>query len=117
MSDVVNPVQVENAIRSLANSISRGVIQVSNAEAGARTARRNYDVAFAHAYMDYTGPAHAKKYYATIRTEGELEAADVAELAFKHAERTARALTEELRAWQSLGASVRAMYQTPGGTI
>lgn len=112
---VVNPVQVENAIRSLANSISRGVIAVSNAESTAREARRAYDVAFAHAYMDHQGPAHEKKYAAVIATEGELEAADVAELAYKHAERTARALTEELRAWQSVGASVRAMYQTPGG--
>lgn len=115
MTDVINPVQVENAIRSLANSISRSVVAVSNAEAEARTARRTYDVAFAHAYMNYSGPAHAKKYQATIETEQELEAADVAELAFRHAERTARALTEELRAWQSLGASVRAMYGAPGG--
>ncbi|PWK81672.1 hypothetical protein C8D88_11683 [Lentzea atacamensis] len=104
MSEVLNPVQVEQSIRSLANSISRCVTVVSNAETKAREARRAYDLAFAHAYMDWQGAAHEK-----------LEAADVAELAYKHAERTARALTEELRAWQSVGASVRAMYQTPGG--
>ena len=115
MSEVLNPVQVEQNIRTLANNIARGVTVVSNTEAVAREARRKYDVAFAHAYMDYTGPAHAKKYWATIQTEAELEAADVAELAFRHAERTARALTEELRAWQSVGASVRAMYGAPGG--
>jgi hypothetical protein len=117
VSDVLNPVQVEQSIRTLANRIAKGVTVVSDAEAEARKARREYDVAFAHAYMDYTGPAHAKKYWATIQTEAELEAADVAELAFRHAERTARALTEELRAWQSVGASVRAMYNVPGGAM
>lgn len=115
MSEVLNPVQVEQNIRTLANNIARGVTVVSNTEAVARQARREYDVAYAHAYINHKGPAHEKRYQATIETEAELEAADVAELAFRHAERTARALTEELRAWQSVGASVRAMYGTPGG--
>lgn len=117
MSEVLNPVDIEREISAVANDIARGVPVVSNAEAKAREARRAYDVAFAHAYLDYQGPAHAKKYAATIATEKELEAADVAEVAFKHAERTARALTEKLRAYQSIGASVRAMYQTPGGAV
>ena len=43
---------------------------------------------------------------------GRVELAEVTD-----AERTARALTEELRAWQSVGASVRAMYGTPGGVV
>lgn len=115
--EVLNPVQVEQNIRTLANNIARGVTVVSNTEAEARKARREYDIAFAHAYMNWTGAAHEKKYAAVIATEAELEAADVAELAYKHAERTARALTEELRAWQSVGASVRAMYGTPGGAV
>jgi hypothetical protein len=117
VSDVLNPVQVEQSIRTLANHIAKGVTVVSNAETKAREARRAYDLAFAHAYMDWDGAAHEKKYAAVIATEAELEAADVAELAYKHAERTARALTEELRAWQSVGASVRAMYNVPGGAM
>jgi hypothetical protein len=115
--EVLNPVEIEQQIGAVANDIARGVPLVSNAEAKAREARRVYDVAFAHAYLDHQGPAHAKKYAATIATEKELEAADVAEVAFKHAERTARALTEKLRAYQSIGASVRAMYSTPGGAV
>ena len=112
--EVLNPVQVEQNIRTLANHIAKGVTVVSNAEAEARKARREYDVAFAHAYMDWTGAAHEKKYAAVIATEAELEAADVAELAYKHAERTARALTEELRAWQSVNRSVIGMYNASG---
>lgn len=117
MSEILNPVQVEQNIRTLANNIARGVTVVSNTEATAREARRKYDVAFAFAYMDHNGPAHEKKYAAVVATQAEAEAADVAELAFRHAERTARALTEELRAWQSVGASVRAMYGAPGGAV
>jgi len=117
MSEVLNPVQVEQSIRTLANHIAKGVTVVSNAETKAREARRVYDLAFAFAYMNHKGPAHEKKYQATLDTAAELEAADVAELAYKHAERTARALTEELRAWQSVGASVRAMYNVPGGAM
>ena len=115
MSDVLNPVQIEQHIRTLATNISRGVSVVSNAEAAARKARHALDLAYARAYMEYGGPAHEKKYAAERATEQERADADVAELAFRHAERTARALTEELRAWQSVGASVRAMYQAPGG--
>lgn len=110
MSDVLNPVQIEQNIRTCADRIHTGVTVVTNAEAKAREARRLYDLAFARAYMEYQGAAHAKRYAATIATDAELQAADVAEVAYKHAERTARALTEELRSWQSVGASVRAMY-------
>jgi hypothetical protein len=117
MSDVLNPVEVEQHIRELANHISRGVTIVSNAEAEARRARHACDVAFAHAYIAYDGPAHQKRYAAEASTEEERAEADTKELAFRHAERTARALTEELRAYQSIGASVRAMYSTPGGAV
>lgn len=115
--DVLNPAEVEQTIGAVANDIARGVPVVSNAEASARQARRTYEVAFAHAYMAHKGPAHEKKYAAVIATEAEWDASDVAELAFKHAERTARALESKLRAMQSIGASVRAMYSTPGGAV
>ena len=38
------------------------------------------------------------------------EEADNAEIAFKHAERTAKALEKELLAWQSINTNIRAMY-------
>jgi hypothetical protein len=108
--DVLNPVQIEQAIRLCAERIHKGVHIVTNAEAKAKEARRLYDVAVAHAYMGHQGPAHEKKYAAEIATQTEREVAEVAELAFKHAERTAKAVEAELRAWQSVGASVRLMY-------
>jgi hypothetical protein len=114
MSEVLNPVDVETSIRDCANRIHRGVTVVTHAEAAFRDADRLFDVAFAHAYLDHQGPAHEKKYAATIATEEQRKTRDVAEMAFRHADRTARALSEELRALQSIGASVRAMYGSQG---
>jgi hypothetical protein len=109
-NEVLNPVDIEHAIRECSDRIHKGVSVVSNLEAVARKARRDYDAAYARAYMSHKGPAHEKRYGATLETTAELEKADEAEVAFKYAERQARALAEELRSWQSVGASVRMMY-------
>lgn len=114
-AEVLNPVDIENRISECARRIHKGVLVVTNAETAFRTADREFDVAFAHAYLDHRGPAHEKKYAATIATETEREARDVAEVAFKHADRTAKAIESELRALQSIGASVRAMYSGEKG--
>ena len=42
------------------------------------------------------------------------EAAENAEIAFAHAQRTARALEKELAAWQSINTNVRAMWGAAG---
>lgn len=111
MSDeVLNPVDIERAIRECARRIHDGVKVVTNAEAKARAADRAHEVAVAHAYMGHDGPAHERKYAAVLATQEEREALDMAEIEFKYADRTARAVEAELRALQSVGASVRAMY-------
>ena len=110
MSIPLNPVDIENAIRKCAERIHNGVGVVSKAETAAREAARIYDRAFAKAYLKAEGPAHEKKYRAELLTGPERDALDVAEIAYRHAERTAKAIEAELRAWQSVGASVRAMY-------
>lgn len=106
----LNPVDIEQSIRETANDIARGVWVVSNAESKAREAHRVYDRAFAAAYLAAEGPAHEKKYHAELATKAERDDLDVQELAFKHAERTAKSLEAKLRAFQSVGASVRQMY-------
>lgn len=106
----LNPVDIEQSIRETANDIARGVRVVSAAESEAREKVRAYDRAFASAYLAAEGPAHEKKYRAELATEAERDAMDVAELAFRHAERTAKSLEAKLRAFQSVGASVRQMY-------
>lgn len=116
MSDVLNPVDIEQSIRTVADRIHKGVQIVTDAEQEHRTADHAYDVAFAHAYMHHDGPAHEKKYAALLATQEERAESDRTELAYKHAERTAKALEAELRAWQSVGASIRSMYAAEKGT-
>lgn len=115
MSDVINPVDVERAIRETATEIAKQVRVVSNAEREARRTRVVYDRAFAQAYLAAEGPAHEKKYRAELVTVQERDAMEIAELAFRHAERQAKALDGKLRAFQSIGASVRQMYATGVG--
>lgn len=110
MSDVLNPVQIEQAIRACAERIHKGVTIVTNAESEFRQRDREYDAAYARAYLNQDGPVHERKFVAELETAVQRQVRDVAELAFKHAERTARAVEAELRAWQSVGASVRTMY-------
>lgn len=110
MNDVINPVDIEQGIRVCAERIHKGVKVVTDAEAEARERVRDYDRAYAKAYLAADGPAHEKKYRAELATSDARDARDVAEVAFRYAERTARAVEAELRAWQSVGASVRAMY-------
>lgn len=110
MSDVLNPADLEKHIQEISRRIHTGVRVVTDAETKAREQRRLYDRAFAVAYMSHSGPAHEKKYHAEVCTTEHRESAEVAEVAFRHAERTARALENELRATQSIGASIRAMY-------
>jgi hypothetical protein len=115
VSDVLNPVDLEAKIQEISRRIHEGVRVVTAAEREAREKRRLYDLAYAKAYQGYNGPSHAKRYEAEIQTTDERGAAEVAEVAFRHAERTARALENELRATQSIGASVRAMYASEKG--
>ena len=115
MSEVLNPADLEAKIQEIARRIHEGVKVVTSAERDARDKRRLYDLAFARAYMAHEGAAHERKYAAEIATSDERNTAEIAEVAFRHAERTARALENELRATQSVGASVRAMYQGERG--
>ncbi|HWH14409.1 MAG TPA: hypothetical protein VNT51_06660 [Miltoncostaeaceae bacterium] len=115
MSDVLNPVEVETAIRDLSGRISRGVRVVSDRYSEYLAAERAYDQAFARAYMSAEGAAHERKYAAELATVTEREQRDQADVLYRYADRTAKALENELRAMQSIGASVRAMYATPQG--
>lgn len=109
-----NPVSIENAIRDCANRIGLGVTVCSNRYSAYLAADRAYDQAFAQAYMAYDGPSHAKKYAAELDTTEEREARDLADAAYRYADRQAKALESELRAWQSVGASVRQAYGVAG---
>lgn len=114
MDEVLNPVEVEARIREISNRIARSVQVCSDRYRDFMRADLEYDHAFAVAYMAHEGPAHEKKYGAEIATKDQREARDIADTAYRHADRLAKALESELRAMQSVGASVRAMYAVAG---
>lgn len=108
--EVLNPVQIEQQIQQIADDIAKGVRIVSDAEYKAAAARRQYDVAFALAYGCAVGSIQDRKYAAELATIEARETAEKAEIAFRHAQRTARALEKKLDALRSVGVSVRTMY-------
>lgn len=113
-AEVFNPVQIERSIREVSNRIADGVGVCDQRYKTFLGADHAHDVAFAQAYLDHDGPAHEKRYAAVLRTQQQRRARDVADAAYRYADRQAKALEAELRAWQSVGASVRAMYGTAG---
>lgn len=109
-----NPVAIEQAIRVCSDRIARGVTICDERYRAFLDADHAYDVAYAGAYLDAKGPAHAKKYEAELATMAERKARDVADAAYKYADRKSRALQDELRALQSVGASMRSMFAVAG---
>ena len=113
-SGVLNPVDVEHKIQEISQRIANGVRIITEAEREARAKRRASDLAFAYAYKKSDGPAHERRYAAEIEAMPHREAAEIAEIALHHAERTAKALEKELFAWQSINGNIRAMYGAAG---
>lgn len=109
-----NPVSIEQDIRSCANRIANGVSECSNRYSIFLALDHKHEQAFARAYLEHAGPAHEKKYAALLACRDERDARDAADASYRYADRTARALEAELRALQSVGASVRSMYGVAG---
>ena len=105
--DVHNPAAVEQKIEETKNRIAAR-------EKEMKDRKRDFDLAYAHAFKRAEGSVKDREYTADIEAMPHRETADNAEIAYKHAERTAKALDRELFAWQSILNSVRAMYNAAG---
>lgn len=114
MTTPVNPVDVETAIRETSDRIARGVRVCTERYKAYLDAKSAHDKAFARAFMDHDGPQTEKRHVAVLATETEREARDVANAAYKYAMWQAEALSEELRAWQSVNKTVALMYGAAG---
>lgn len=112
--DVHNPAAVEQKIEETKNRIAAGVSIVTAREKEMKDRKRDFDLAYAHAFKRAEGSVKDREYTADIEAMPHRETADNAEIAYKHAERTAKALDRELFAWQSILNSVRAMYNAAG---
>ena len=110
MSDVLNPVEAEAAIRRLGNRLSEFVPVVSQAERVMVTAKTELERAEANAMLHAQGTVAEREAQVVLAVQAERDTYDVAYLAFRDAERKMRTLRENLSAAQSISASVRAMY-------
>jgi len=110
----LTPVAVEEHIRQLANRIAGSASVCADRYAAFLNADHEFDTAFARAYMRHDGPQQEKRYAATLATEAERSKRDTADAAYRYADRLAKALEAELRAYQSLGASIRTQYAIAG---
>lgn len=108
------PHAVEQAINDLANQIAHGVNVCSDRYGAFLDADRKYDFEYARAYLRSAGPAHEKKYAAEVATTELRAERDIADTAYRLADRRARALQDQLRAMQSVGASIRSQYGVAG---
>jgi hypothetical protein len=114
VSAVLNPVEVEQAIREAANTVSEGVAVVSQRLQAYRDAQRKFDLAWARAYMSASGPVEERKQTSVLNTENEQEILDAAEVAYRFAERRAKAAESVLSAYQTISRSVNQMYSSAG---
>ena len=112
--DVHNPVDVERKIEETKNRIAAGVKIITAREKELKARKRDFDLAYANAYKNADGSIKDREYAADILTMPHRETADNAEIAYKHAIRTADSLDKELFAWQAILKSVVAMYGAAG---
>lgn len=112
--DVLNPVNVEQHIREISGRIANSASVCNERYVAYSKADQEYDRVFAAEYMKHAGPAHEKKFAAELATQNERAERDTADAAYRYADRLAKALESELRAYQSIGASVRSMYGVAG---
>lgn len=110
----LDPVSIETHIRELVNRIAKGIRVCSDRYTAFQEADREFDRTFATEYLAADGSIKDKEQTAKLRAMDAREARDVAEAAHRHADRLAKALELELRAYQSIGASVRSMYAVAG---
>lgn len=116
MTEILNLDEVVAAIRTASDRIANGVAVCDKRYVAWLEADGAYDKAFAQAFLGHEGPQTEKRYAAEVATADLRHARDVADAAYRYADRQARALDSSLRAWQSVGKAVVAMYSAAGVT-
>lgn len=108
------PAQVEQKILELSNRIARSAGECDKRYQALKEAERVYEQAYANAYVRAECPQTEKKYRAVLATVAEREALDVADAAYRYADRLAKSLQSELMAYQTVNRSVLATYSVAG---
>ncbi|MGZ7496113.1 hypothetical protein ACXM2N_03330 [Corynebacterium sp. ZY180755] len=110
----LNPVEVEASIRELTNRIAKGISVVSKRYGEFLEADRHFDREYATAFLTAEGSIKDREMAAKLESMPAREERDLADQAYKHADRLRRALELELSAMQSISASIRQAYGVAG---
>ena len=110
----LNPVQIEQALRETNKRIYKGVEIVSKTYAAFLEAEAEFKTSYARAYLAAEGSIKDKDAQAEIATREQRDARDVAEVAYKRAKDTLRAVESEQSALQTISAGIRQAYAGSG---
>jgi hypothetical protein len=101
------PVDVEQRLITLIDRLEKGAAMVNDLDAKATRLRREFDHAYALAFLNADGSMDIRRYVAVGQTIRAREAAEDAEVALRHAKALLRAVSEEADLVRSISASVR----------
>ena len=113
-SDPLTPVSVEARILEISNRIAKSARVCNDRYVTFLEADRDYDRAYAQAFLNHQGPQTEKRYAAEEATYDERTARDVADAAYRYADRLSKALQAELMAMQSVNKSVISQFNAAG---
>ena len=113
MSDIF-PAQVEQKILEISNRIARSASECNKRYQALLEAERAYELAYAQAFVQAECAQTEKKHRAIIATADLKEKRDIADAAYRYADRLAKALQAELMAYQSVSRSVLATFSAAG---
>lgn len=112
--DIHNPVSIEEKIRETVTRIAKSAAECNRRYGIKNETEEAFIKAYARAFLAHEGPQTEKRYAADLATEDERHAANVAEAAYRYADRLAKTLEAELMAYQSIAKSVGRMFNAAG---
>lgn len=115
MSDVLNPVDLEQQILDIKNRCHNGVKIFSQKHGVMLEAETEWEHARSIAFLEHEGPQTEKRHAAEVEAYEKRQALDVARVEFEYTKRKLDVYIAELSALQNLNKGVRAMYLAERG--
>lgn len=108
------PAQIDQALHEVTNRLSRAPKVITDREAAMLEAKRHYDLAKDIAYKRAEGSVRDREAQANIDTQEEREAYEVAYIAYKYADREARAMERQQSTLQTNAKLTLSMFNAAG---
>lgn len=113
-AELLTPVDLEQKILDLKQRTDSAIDNLEKVHGDYLSADRDYDQAKAFAFLRADGNIEVRKAQTELDTADERKNRDVAEVAYRYAQRRLRAMEDELSGLQTISASLRVAYQTAG---